>query len=244
MKIFISYCWDDENIVIPIVENFIKKYNFSENEYFLDRRVNVLGDHYWENINNSIKESTHFIYFNSMNYYNSGPCSKEYLRALFLYKLNKIKILEVRMDKTDLFIPRNDLIYIEINNPNILEEMYKSVTKANITLNNRELSDEELKKVWKCIGIFINKYEHFLKEFSKYFEKRSDDLYFNRLRPKDIERFASQTLNDWIKQTIFFEYKFENDKQKALIKKYVESNIEFDFRHFLRKIGFEVKWGI
>ena len=145
------------------------------------------------------------------------------------------------MDKTDLFIPRNDLIYIEINNPNILEEMYKSVTKANITLNNRELSDEESNEVWKYICIFINKYEHFMEESSKYFKKRCDDLYFNRLRPKDTERFASQTLNDWIKQTIFFEYKFENDKQKALIKKYAESNTEFDFRHFLRKIGFEVK---
>ena len=38
--------------------------------------------------------------------------------------------------------------------------------------------------------------------------------------------------------------KFDNDEQKALIKKYAESNIEFNFRHFLRKIGFEVKWGI
>ena len=70
MKIFISYCWDDENIVIPIIDKLVRKYNLSENEYFVDRRINVLGDHYWENIDKSIKESTHFIYFNSINYYN------------------------------------------------------------------------------------------------------------------------------------------------------------------------------
>lgn len=248
MKIFISYCWDDENIVIPIINKFVKKYNLSDNEYFLDRRVNVLGDHYWENIDKSIKESTHFIYFNSINYYNSSSCSKEYLRALFLHKLNKIKILEVRIEKTDLFIPRNDLIYIQIDNPNIIDEIYKSMTKTNVNfksaLNNSELSDKEIDKVGKCIYDFIGKYDCFMKEFSKYFQKRSDDLYFSRLRPTDTERFASETLNDWIKQTLIFEYKFDDDEQKALIKKYAESNIEFDFRHFLRKIGFEVKWGI
>lgn len=46
MKIFISYCWDDENIVIPIIDKLVRKYNLSENEYFVDRRINVLGDHY------------------------------------------------------------------------------------------------------------------------------------------------------------------------------------------------------
>ena len=57
MKIFISYCWDDENIVIPIIDKLVRKYNLSENEYFVDRRINVLGDHYWKNIDKSIKES-------------------------------------------------------------------------------------------------------------------------------------------------------------------------------------------
>ena len=122
------------------------------------------------------------------------------------------------------------------------------MTKTNVNfksaLNNSELSDKEIDKVGKCIYDFIGKYDCFMKEFSKYFQKRSDDLYFSRLRPTDTERFASETLNDWIKQTLIFEYKFDDDEQKALIKKYAESNIEFDFRHFLRQIGFEVKWGI
>ena len=143
--IFFSYCWSDEN-VFKFIQNFIKVQNLKENQYYLDREHNKAGQRYWNNIRKSLNNCSTFIFFNSKNYYNSGPCCKEYVWALNLEKNKRIKIIEIKVHETNLYRPFKDQISLNfLPNKMLLTNLAKALNFHII--NNKKSKQSQLVKV-------------------------------------------------------------------------------------------------
>ena len=141
-KIFFSYCWNDDEKykIIKFVEKLINQLEYSHDDYFLDIKNNNLGDRYWENIYKWIDCAQLFVFFNSNNYCNSGPCCKEYLRALEQEKNNNLKIIEIKLeDNTKLYSPYNDRVYVRYDDEEIINKFGSTIFHKNF--NEFEISD-------------------------------------------------------------------------------------------------------
>lgn len=199
-KIFFSYCWDDKK-ALKFIEKFVKENNLKEEDYFLDKKNNMPGDHYWENIKNELKKSDYFIYFNSINYYNSSACCKEYIWALTLWQnQSNIKLIEVKMDKkTKLYTNSKDRVYCEFIPE---EKLFNNLTKLlSLKIDkksgskNKNISKKELIKIieeenryWNRINIEFKPLEnidyiYFLLENKEYsyinFSLNKKNTFFN-----------------------------------------------------------------
>lgn len=149
-NIFFSYCWADEQKVLPFVENLIKKINYDINDYYLDRKINKVGDQYWKNINNAIATCQLFIFFNSNNYYNSSACCKEYVWALQRQKEENIKIIEIKLEDTDLYRPYLDQVYVKFEDDQILDKLYDAIY-------NNDFSGFEVTKIFNNVEVVREK---------------------------------------------------------------------------------------
>lgn len=158
-KIFFSYCWDDKK-ALKFIEKFVKENNLKEEDYFLDKKNNMPGDHYWKNIKNKLNKSDYFIYFNSINYYNSSACSKEYSWALSLEQnQSNIKLIEVKMDKqTKLYRTSKDKVYCDFLPQkeliNKLTELLKIDKKSKV--KDKKNGNKELVKIIKKVNPYPN----------------------------------------------------------------------------------------
>lgn len=132
-NIFFSYCWgDDEKYqIVSFVEELIKKLEYKKENFYLDQKTNNVGDQYWKNIRNAIETSQLFIFFNSPNYCNSSACCKEYVWALKKSQNSDFKIIEIKLETSDLYRPYNDEIYVKRYDKNILDKIYNAVYQNN-----------------------------------------------------------------------------------------------------------------
>lgn len=141
-KIFFSYCWNDDEKykIIKFVENLISQLKYSNNDYFLDRKVIKLGNKYWEKIYKAINTAQLFVFFNSKKYYNSCSCCKEYLWALGQEQNNNLTIIEIKLeDHTILYRPHNDQVYVKYNDKEIINKLNNAIFDNNF--NGFEISD-------------------------------------------------------------------------------------------------------
>ena len=158
-KIFFSYCWEDKK-VLKFIEKFVKENKLKEKDYFLDKKNNKPGDHYWKNIKNELNKSDYFIYFNSINYYNSSACCKEYIWALSLEQnQSNIKLIEVKMDKqTKLYRMSKDKVYCDFLPQkeliNKLTELLKIDKKSKV--KDKKNRNKELVKIIKKVNPYPN----------------------------------------------------------------------------------------
>lgn len=183
-NIFFSYCWADEQKALPFVENLIKKINYDINDYYLDRKINKVGDQYWKNINNALATCQLFIFFNSNNYYNSSACCKEYVWALQRQKEENIKIIEIKLEDTDLYRPYKDQLYVKFEDDQILDKLYdaiynndfsgfekksilsiQSINTENNLVRVRCLVNYQIQKL--IVGIVLKDYEYIENEECK-----------------------------------------------------------------------------
>lgn len=132
-NIFFSYCWgDDEKYqIVSFVEELIKKLEYKKENFFLDKKTNNPGDQYWENIRIAIDTSQLFIFCNSPNYCNSSSCCKEYVWALKKSQNSDFKIIEIKLETSNLYRPYNDEIYVKYDDENILDKIYNAVYQNN-----------------------------------------------------------------------------------------------------------------
>lgn len=130
-NIFFSYCWgDDEKYqIVSFIEKLIAKLEYKYENFYLDQKTNNLGNQYWKNIRNAIETSQLFIFFNSSNYCNSSACCKEYVWALKKSQNSDFKIIEIKLETSNLYRPYNDEIYVKYDDENILEKIYNSIYK-------------------------------------------------------------------------------------------------------------------
>lgn len=132
-NIFFSYCWGDEEKyqIVSFVEELIKKLEYKKENFFLDKKTNNPGDQYWKNIKKAMDTSQLFIFFNSSNYCNSSPCCKEYVWALKKSQNSDLKIIEIKLETSNLYRPHNDEIYVKYDDENILDKIYNAVYQNN-----------------------------------------------------------------------------------------------------------------
>lgn len=132
-NIFFSYCWgDDEKYqIVSFIEKLIEKLEYKNENFYLDQKTNNLGDQYWKNIRNAIETSQLFIFFNSSNYCNSSACCKEYVWALKKSQNSDFKIIEIKLETSNLYRPYNDEIYVKHDDKYILEKIYNAVYRNN-----------------------------------------------------------------------------------------------------------------
>lgn len=132
-NIFFSYCWEDEKKyqIVSFVEELIKELEYKKENFFLDQKTNNLGDQYWENIRIAIETAQLFIFFNSPNYCNSSACCKEYVWALKKSQNSDFKIIEIKLETSNLYRPYNDEIYVKYDDENILDKIYNAVYQNN-----------------------------------------------------------------------------------------------------------------
>lgn len=132
-NIFFSYCWgDDEKYqIVSFVYELIEKLEYKEENFYLDQKTNNVGDQYWKNIRNAIETSQLFIFFNSPNYCNSSACCKEYVWALKKSQNSDFKIIEIKLETSNLYRPYNDEIYVKYDDENIFDKIYNAIYKNN-----------------------------------------------------------------------------------------------------------------
>lgn len=138
-NIFFSYCWGDNEkyqtvsivSIVSFVEKLIKKLEYKKENFYLDQKTNNVGDQYWKNIRNAIETSQLFIFFNSPNYCNSSSCCKEYVWALKKSQNSDFKIIEIKLETSNLYRPYNDEIYVKYDDENILDKIYNAIYKNN-----------------------------------------------------------------------------------------------------------------
>ena len=128
-KIFFSFSEKDKNVVNKLFNEIKIKFNIiSEEQYFKFDEPGKVNENYLDDINKNLKESSHFIFFNSKNYCESPMCNYEYVRALELQKENNLIIFEINLDNIDFLKPFNEfyksLNYDNGNNLNWLNSLY------------------------------------------------------------------------------------------------------------------------
>lgn len=102
MKIFVSYCHKDENIVLPVVNGLIEKYGKST--ILIDNEVLKPGDSIIDFMNDSLGQFTHFILFLSSNSIESPMVSIEWKTALPMCDGRNTKFIPVIIDSVK--VPR------------------------------------------------------------------------------------------------------------------------------------------
>ncbi len=134
-NIFFSYCWGDNKKyqIVSFIDKLITKLEYKNENFYLDIEKNNLGDQYWKNIKNAIETSQIFIFFNSPNYCNSSACCKEYVWALKKSQKYNFKIIEIKLENSNLYRPYRDEIYVKYDDINILEKFYNAIYKNDFS---------------------------------------------------------------------------------------------------------------
>lgn len=214
-KIFFSYCWDDKE-AFDFIEKFIKKNNLKEEDFFLDIRKNKLGDHYWENIRDELEGSGYFIYFNSINYYKSSACCKEYIWALSIEQSEgNIKLIEIKMDKqSKLYQSSNDRVYYDFAN-NTKEQLMIVLNKVLEIDKTEVIEIIEIRNDYYNDGIFV-KFKALVNiKYIYFFLKHNKNSYINYSISREIINF----MLDNKKHLVYSSELIQNGKDIKINKK-------------------------